>query len=102
MDQELKFKIMAATNSFIRPLCVEGDRPYPIMEISKSSPFPGGLPIIIMKIQSNDGEQRTCLLSSIYSVVVGDKDVSEINAEPGKFKLLYKKIWLRQLLFYNH
>jgi hypothetical protein len=91
MDLALKFKLVAATNIVIRPLCVEGDRLYPIMEISKSSPCPGGLSIIIMKIQTNDGEQRSCLLSPIYSVVVGDKDVSEINAEPGKFKLMYRK-----------
>jgi hypothetical protein len=91
MDLEVKFKIVAAVNSVIRPLCVEGDRPYPIMEISKTSPFPNGIPIVIMKIQSNDGEQRSCLRNSIYAVVVGDKDVEEINASPGKFKLMYRK-----------
>jgi hypothetical protein len=43
-----------------------------------------------MTIQSNDGEE-SLLLNTVYAVVVGDKDVDEINAEPGKFKLTYRQ-----------
>jgi hypothetical protein len=91
MDLEYKFTIVATVNSIVRPACVEGDRPYPIMGISKTSPFPNGIPIVILMILSNDGELQSLLLNSIYAVMVGDKDVNEINAEPGKFKLMYKK-----------
>jgi hypothetical protein len=91
MDLERKFRVVAAVHSVIRPLSVEADRPYSILGMSKTSPFPNGVPIVILTIQSNDGEQQTLLLNTMYAVHVGDKDVDEINAEPGKFKLTYRK-----------
>jgi hypothetical protein len=90
MELEGKFRIVAAVNSIILPYCVEADRPYPILEMTKTSPFPNWVPLVIMTIQSNDGEE-TLLLNTVYAVVVGDKDIDEINADPGKFKLTYRQ-----------
>jgi hypothetical protein len=91
MELEGKFRIVAAVNSIIRPYYVEGDRPYPILGISKSTPYPNGVPLVILTIQSDDGEQQTVLLNTAYAVVVGDIDVDKINAEPGRFKLTYRR-----------
>jgi hypothetical protein len=85
MDLALKFKVVSAINSITKPPCVEADKTYPIMEISKST-FLEGLFIIMMKIQLNaDGKQCTYVLSPVYCVVVSGNDISKINAEPGKF-----------------
>jgi hypothetical protein len=89
MELALKFKIVSATRSVTIPPRVEADKPYLIMEITKET-FLEGLSMIMMTIRLNTDDEEKYVLSPLYCVV-SDNDISEINAEPGKYKLIYGK-----------
>jgi hypothetical protein len=70
---------------------MEVDKAYPIMSVEQNRIL--NLNVITLNIGINDNEVAHCVLSPSYARVFTNADISEINAaaEPGKFKLFYRK-----------
>jgi hypothetical protein len=72
MELAQNFQVVSAAKCNMKPPCVEADKPFPIMEISKQTHLEG-IYIIMMKLLLNDDEQITYVLRPTYCFVVSDR-----------------------------
>jgi hypothetical protein len=92
MELAQKFQAVAASGSILKPLCVSVDKAYPIMSAKRERIFHYNQITLNIRMNDDDDYVTQCVLSPSYSRVFCDTDISELNAaEPGKFKLFYRK-----------
>jgi hypothetical protein len=98
MDLSTKFRTVSNTRHIaetVKPKCAEFNEIYPILE-AKIRMYVGSLPIVTLTIRLTD-ENATdvyvgyCSLSPAYSRVIDDHDICQINANPARFKLIFRK-----------
>jgi hypothetical protein len=102
-----KFKIVSQGLGIKKPAGLKDDKAYPILEIIETK-LMDNLAMTEIKLQREldddvddddvvfydevDGRgQYTIRLHPAYRKVITDHDVTEINNNPGKFKLIHKK-----------
>jgi hypothetical protein len=96
MEFATKFKIVSASRKIAKidkPACVEFEKPYPIMA---AYIYMHTESIIIMfSLQMRDDDENFRLghyeLSPTYARVFDNDDITELNANPAKFKLVHRK-----------
>jgi hypothetical protein len=92
MELVQKFQAVAARGAILKPFCVAVDRAYPIMRAEQKRIFDFNEITLNIRMNDDGDEVAHCVLSPSYARVFTDTDISEINAaEPGKFKLFYRK-----------
>jgi hypothetical protein len=92
MQLSAKFQSVAASGSILKPFCITVNKAYPIISAEQERIFHYNQITLIIRMNDDDDEVARCVLSPSYSRVFNDTDISEINAaEPGKFKLFYRK-----------
>jgi hypothetical protein len=98
MELAAKFKMISDNNKIAeiaRPIEVEFEKPYPILGAFRHL-YLGSNPFITLSIQITDDDAEDfrvghCNLSPAYSRVFDNNDISELNANAGKYKLIYRK-----------
>jgi hypothetical protein len=87
MELAQKFEVVAILKSIAQPPPMEVDKTYRILHVFKRLRLTR---LIALAFRDDEGI-IVCLLSSSYSLVVNDSDISELNAEEGKYKLICRK-----------
>jgi cytochrome c551/c552 len=98
MDLSAKFQTVSDNQQFaetVKPKCAEFNKLYPIMEANIHM-YLGSIPIVTLTIRLTDDNAKDlrvgyCSLSPAYSRVVDDYDIAQINANPARFKLIFRK-----------
>jgi hypothetical protein len=104
-----KFKLVSEGHSVQKPGCLEDDKPYPILEVLETQLMDDFAMTEIqlqMDIVDDDDDddvdnvdvdnvdakgKYTMCLHPAYRRVIKPDDMSEINRNPGKFKLIHRK-----------
>jgi hypothetical protein len=87
MELAQKFKVVAVLKSIARTPPMNVDKPYRILHVFNRLHLTR---LIALELRDDEGI-IVCLLSSSYSLVVDDSDISELKAEEGKYKLICRK-----------
>jgi hypothetical protein len=95
MELLAKFQAVApARGSILKPFCMEIDKPYPIMG-AHIQIYMQSIIIRLSLKMSDDHDDNFVLgyydLSPAYSRVFDADDLGELNANPGRLKLVFKK-----------
>jgi hypothetical protein len=95
MDLAAKFKTVSDNSQIAeitRPAEVEFNKPFPIMGAHFYLHL-GKIPIVTLSLQMSDEAEELAHvhLRRAYARVVDDDDIAEVNANPGKYKLIYRK-----------
>jgi hypothetical protein len=85
----VKFKIVAANRNVAPSTCFEVEKPYPIVGVVKRMRCTGV--IILLAPAINAEEFGSCELSTSYSGVFNEDQISKLKAERGKYKLIWRK-----------
>jgi hypothetical protein len=64
------------------------DKPYSIMRAIKKMQMTSFIIILVLR---GDDHEGLCVLGPCYSLVFKDNDISEINSESGRYKLIFRK-----------
>jgi hypothetical protein len=89
-----KFRDVADRVSIQKPTCIEFDKPYPIMS-ARIQTYGQTKVVITLALKMSDADDDSELgyygLPLSYSRVFDDDDFGELNANPGRLKLVFKK-----------
>jgi hypothetical protein len=99
MDLSAKLQMVSDNQQIaetVKPICAEFDKLYPIKGANIRMCL-GSLPIVTLTIRLTDDNAKDfrvgyCTLTPAYSRVVDVYNIAEINHNPGKYKLIYRKI----------
>jgi hypothetical protein len=90
-----KFKVVAAITTIERPRSAKVNKPYSITKAFKKLRITGFIIFLVLNFDDNEG---ICVLGPCYSLVFKDNDISEINSQSGRYKLIFRKKTLLRLL----
>jgi hypothetical protein len=88
-----KFREVAARGSIQKPMCIEYDKPYLIMS-AKIQTYKQTKVVISLALKMSDDDDSELGYYGLplsYSGVFDDDDFGELNANPGRLKLVFKK-----------
>jgi hypothetical protein len=87
-----KFREVATRGSIQKPMCIEFDKPYPIMSAEIETYKQKKVISLALKMSDDDDSELGYYgLPLTYSKVFDDDDFGELNANPGRLKLVFKK-----------